>query len=97
MGHTRLQGRTHRERTKVARRRQKLTSRIRTSGIYDGNLRQDSRGRGKRRYLEEKENSSEENNIGGWIEQEGERRKSYSAAVIYMASRASRRVLWETA
>ena len=29
-----------------------------------------------------KENSTEENRIGGWIGQEGERRKSYSAAVI---------------
>ena len=28
------------------------------------------------------ENSTEENRIGGWIGQEGERRKSYSAAVI---------------
>ena len=29
------------------------------------------------------EDSTEENHIGGWIGQEGERRKSYSAAVIY--------------
>ena len=28
------------------------------------------------------EDSTEENRIGGWIGQEGERRKSYSAAVI---------------
>ena len=28
------------------------------------------------------ENSTDENQIGGWVGQEGERRKSYSAAVI---------------
>ncbi len=28
------------------------------------------------------ESSTEENQIGGWVGQEGERRKSYSAAVI---------------
>ena len=36
------------------------------------------------------ENSTEENQIGGWIGQEGERRKSYSAAVIYGTKRNSR-------
>ena len=36
------------------------------------------------------ENSSEENQIGGWVGQEGERRKSYSAAVIDGIKRNSR-------
>ena len=36
------------------------------------------------------ENSTEENRIGGWIGQEGERRKSYSVAVIYGIKRNSR-------
>ena len=35
-------------------------------------------------------NSTEENQIGGWIGQEGERMKSYSAAVIYGIKRNSR-------
>ena len=36
------------------------------------------------------ENSTEENQIGGWIGQEGERRKSYSAAVVDGIKRNSR-------
>ena len=36
------------------------------------------------------ENSTEENEIGGWVGQEGERRKSYSAAVIDGIKRNSR-------
>ncbi len=36
------------------------------------------------------EDSTEENRIGGWIGQEGERRKSYSAAVIDGIKRNSR-------
>ena len=36
------------------------------------------------------DNSTEENQIGGWVGQEGERRKSYSAAVIYGIKRNSR-------
>ena len=36
------------------------------------------------------ENSTEENQIGGWVGQEGERRKSYSAAVIDGIKRNSR-------
>ena len=36
------------------------------------------------------EDSTEENRIGGWIGQEGERRKSYSAAVIDVIKRTSR-------
>ena len=36
------------------------------------------------------ENSTEENQIGGWIGQEGERKKSYSAAVIDGIKRNSR-------
>ena len=36
------------------------------------------------------ENSTEENQIGGWIGKEGERRKSYSAAVIDGIKRNSR-------
>ena len=36
------------------------------------------------------ENSTEENRIGGWIGQEGERMKSYSAAVIDGIKRKSR-------
>ena len=52
MGDTHLQGRTRRERTLEASRRQKWTSRIRTSSVPGGNPRHDSRGRGKRRYQE---------------------------------------------
>ncbi len=33
---------------------------------------------------------SDENQIGGWVGQEGERRKSYSAAVIYGIKSKSR-------
>ena len=36
------------------------------------------------------ENSTKENQIGGWIGQEGERMKSYSAAVIDGIKRNSR-------
>ena len=36
------------------------------------------------------ENNTEENQIGGWMGQEGERRKSYSAAVIDGIKRNSR-------
>ena len=38
----------------------------------------------------EQESCTEDNRIGGWIGQEGERRKSYSAAVIYGIMRNSR-------
>ena len=37
-----------------------------------------------------RENSTEENRIGGWIGQEGDRRKSYSTAVIDGIKRKSR-------
>ena len=47
-----LQGRTRRERTLEAGRRQKWTSRIRTSSIPGGHPRHDSRVTGKRRYQE---------------------------------------------
>ena len=46
MGDTHLQGRTRRERTLEASRRQTWTSRIRTSSVPGGNPRHDSRGRG---------------------------------------------------
>ena len=52
MVHTRLQGITRRERTPVASRIQKWTSRIRISGVTGGHRRHDSRGTGKRRYQE---------------------------------------------
>ena len=42
----------HTERILEASRRQKLTSRIRTSDVPGGHPRHDSRGRGKRRYQE---------------------------------------------
>ena len=77
MGHTRLEGRTCRERTLVASRRRKWTSsRIREEES-------DATEKGQ-------ENSTEENWIGGWIGQEGERRKSDSAAVIDGIKRKSR-------
>ena len=47
MGHTRLQGRTRRERTLEASRIQLRTSRIRTSGVPGSHPRHDSRGRGQ--------------------------------------------------
>ena len=90
MGDTHLQGRTRRERTLEASRRQTWTSRIRTSSVPGGNPRHDCRGRGKRRYQEGTRDSTEENRIGGWIGQEGERRKSYSAAVTDGTKRNSR-------
>ena len=52
MGHTHLQGRTRRERTLEPSRRQKWTSRIRTSRVPGGHPRHDIRGIGKRRYQE---------------------------------------------
>ena len=52
MGHTRLQGRTRRERTLEANRRQEWASIIRTSSILGGHPRHDSRGRGSGRYKE---------------------------------------------
>ena len=64
MGHTRLQGRTRRERTLEASRNRILTSRIRTSGVPGGHPGHDSRRRGKRRNQDEQENSTEENRIG---------------------------------
>ena len=75
---TRLQGRTRRERTLVAF----------LVVIVDTTT-----GRGKRPYKRQEkgqENSTEENRIGGWIGQEGERRKSYSVAVIHGIKRKSR-------
>ena len=94
MGHTHLQGRTRIERTLEASRRQTWTSRIRTSGVPGDHPRHDSRGGGKRRYEKGQENSTEENRIGGRIGQEGERRKSYSAAVI--DERETLGFMWET-
>ena len=52
MGHSHLQGRTHIDRILEASRRQKWTSRIRTSDVPGGHPRHDSRRRGKRRYQE---------------------------------------------
>ena len=52
VGHTHLQGTTRGERTLEPSRRQKWTSRIRTSRVPGGHPRHDSRGRGKRRYQE---------------------------------------------
>ena len=52
LGHTRLQGRPRRERTLVTSRKQKLTSNTGTSGVPGGHPRNDTRGRGKRRYEE---------------------------------------------
>ena len=52
MGHTHLQGRTRRERTLEASRRETWKSRIRTSGVPGDHPRHDSRGGGKRRYQE---------------------------------------------
>ena len=47
-----FRGRTCRERTPVASRIQKWTSRIRISGVTGGHRRHDSRGTGKWRYQE---------------------------------------------
>ena len=52
MGDTHLQGRTRRERTLEASRRQTWTSKIRTSSVPGGNPRHDCSGRGKRCYQE---------------------------------------------
>ena len=90
MGDTHLQGRTRRERTLEASRRQKWTSRIRTSSVPGGHTRHDSRGRGSGATKKGQVDSTEENRIGGWTGQEGEPRKSYSAAVIDGIKRNSR-------
>ena len=58
------------------------TSRLRTSGVLGGHPRHDSRGRGKRRYQEGTREQYRGQPDWGRIGQEGERRKSYSAAVI---------------
>ena len=52
MGHTRLQGRTRRERALVAGRTRTPTSRIHTSGFPGCHRRHDRKGRGKQRYWE---------------------------------------------
>ena len=52
VGHTHLQGRTHRKRTLEASRGHKWTSRIRTSSVPGGHPRHDGRGTGTRRYQE---------------------------------------------
>ena len=52
VGHTHLQGRTHRKRTQEASIGQKWTSRIRTSSVPGGHPRHDGRGTGTRRYQE---------------------------------------------
>ena len=90
MRHTHLQGRTRIERTLDASRRQKWTSRIRSSGVPVGHPRHDSRGGGKRRYQEGTKEQYRGNQIGGWFGHEGERRKSYSPAVIDGIKRNSR-------
>ena len=90
MGDTHLQGRTRTERTLEASRIQTWTSRIRTSSVPGGNHIHDSRGRGKRRTEKGQDDSTEETRIGGGIGQAGERRKSYSAAVIDGTKRNSR-------
>ena len=82
MGPTHRQGRTRRERTLEPSRRQEWASRIRTSSVPGGHPRHDSRGRRKRRYQEGIREQYRGNRIGGRIGQVGERRKSYSAAVI---------------
>ena len=89
-GHTHLQGRTRRKRTLEAGRRQKWTSRIRTSGIPGVHPGHDSRGGESDATKKEQENSTGENRTGGGIGQEGERRKSYSATVIDGIKRNSR-------
>ncbi len=38
------------------------------------------------------EDSTEENRIGGWIGQEGERRKSYSAAAVIDGTKRNSRI-----
>ena len=53
--------------------------------ILDTTAEEEERGATKKG----REDSTEENRIGGWIGQEGERRKSYSAAVIDG-------IMWET-
>ena len=90
-GHTRIQVRTHRERTLVSSRRQKWTSRIRTSGVPGGGHRQDRKEEEENDAFEKvQENSTEETRIGGWIGQEGERWKIYSVTVIDDIKRNSR-------
>ena len=91
MGHTRFQGGTRRERTLEASRRQEWASRIRTSNVPGGHHRQDSRGRAETDATKKgQENNTEEKRIGGRIGQEGERRRSYSAAVINGIKRDTR-------
>ena len=91
MGHTHLQGRTRRKRKLEASRRHKWTRRGYAPAaflvvILDMTPDDEEGGATEKGQ----ENSTEENQIGGWIGQEGERRKSYSAAVIDGIKRNSR-------
>ena len=90
MGHTHLQGRTRRERTLEASRSRNGQVGYAPAAflvvILDKTADEEDSGATKKGQ----ENSTEENQIGGWIGQEGERRKIYSAAVIYGIKRNSR-------
>ena len=87
-GHTSLQGRTHRERTLEANRNGQVgyASAAFLVVIPDMTAEEEESGATKKGQ----EDSIEENRIGGWIGQEGERMKSYSAAVIDGIKRNSR-------
>ena len=60
--------------------------------ILDTTAEEEESGATKKRQ----EHSTDENRIGGWIGQEGERRKSYSAAVIDGIKRNSRIYMGES-
>ena len=66
----------------VSSRRQKWTSRIRTSGVPVVTIDKTAEEEEIDATKKEQQNSTENNQIGERIGQEGERRKSYSAAVI---------------
>ena len=86
MGDTHIQGRTRRERTLVEDRHGQVgyAPAAFLVVVLDTTAEEEESGK------KGQEDSTEENRIGGWIGQEGERRKSYSAAVIDGTKRNSR-------
>ena len=90
MGDTHLKGRTRRERTLEASRNRNGQVGYAPAAflvvILDTTAEEEESGATKKGQ----EDSTEETRIGGWIGQEVERRKSYSAAVIDGIKRNSR-------
>ena len=82
MGHTRLQGRRRRERTLEASSRQLGRAGYAPAAFLVVILDTTAEEEESDATMKGQENSTEDNHIGGRVGQEGERRKSYSTAVI---------------